>query len=55
MEGRSRRVTETTVTVAGAMDVSEDDMSVHRGAILHDIGIMGIPDEILRKFVTFIN
>ena len=31
MAGHSRRVTETTVTVAGAMDVSEDDMSAFAG------------------------
>ena len=49
-EGHSRRVTETTVAVARAMDIPEDEVDhIRRGAILHDIGKMGIPDEILRK------
>ena len=49
-EGHSRRVTETTVAVARAMDISEEEVdNIRRGAILHDIGKMGIPDEILRK------
>jgi len=49
-EGHSRRVTETTLTVARAMGFSEDDLvHIRRGSILHDIGKMGIPDEILRK------
>jgi len=49
-EGHSRRVTETTVTVARAMDIPEDDVEqIRRGALLHDIGKMGIPDDILRK------
>ena len=49
-EGHSRRVTETTLVIARAMDIKEDElMDVRRGAILHDIGKMAIPDEILRK------
>jgi putative nucleotidyltransferase with HDIG domain len=49
-EGHSRRVTETTLTVARAMGLSEDELiQVRRGSILHDIGKMGIPDQILRK------
>ena len=49
-EGHSRRVTETTVLVARAMDFSEDEVEhIRRGALLHDIGKMGIPDDILRK------
>jgi putative nucleotidyltransferase with HDIG domain len=49
-EGHSRRVTETTVAVARAMGVPEEEVEhIRRGAILHDIGKMGIPDEILRK------
>ena len=49
-EGHSRRVTETTVAVARAMEIPEDEVEhIRRGAILHDIGKMGIPDEILRK------
>jgi PAS domain S-box-containing protein/putative nucleotidyltransferase with HDIG domain len=49
-EGHSRRVTETTLKIAHAMKIPEDDMEhIRRGAILHDIGKMGIPDEILHK------
>lgn len=49
-EGHSRRVTETTLIIARAMGVKDDDlMDVRRGAILHDIGKMAIPDEILKK------
>ena len=49
-EGHSRRVTEATITVARVMGMSEEDLvHVRRGSILHDIGKMGIPDEILRK------
>ena len=49
-EGHSRRVTETTVTVARAMGIDEEEVDhIRRGAILHDIGKMGVPDHILRK------
>jgi PAS domain S-box-containing protein/putative nucleotidyltransferase with HDIG domain len=50
-EGHSRRVTETTLQVARAMGIEEEEELEHirRGALLHDIGKMGIPDQILRK------
>jgi len=49
-EGHSRRVTETTLGVARAMNVDEEDLiHIRHGALLHDIGKMAIPDEILRK------
>ncbi len=49
-EGHSRRVTETTVTVARTMGIEEEELDqIRRGAILHDIGKMGVPDHILRK------
>ena len=49
-EGHSRRVTETTLIVARAMGFTEEELlHIRRGSILHDIGKMGIPDEILRK------
>jgi putative nucleotidyltransferase with HDIG domain len=49
-EGHSRRVTETTLKIAQAMKIPEEDIEhIRRGAILHDIGKMGIPDEILHK------
>ncbi|HYP41169.1 MAG TPA: PAS domain S-box protein [Chloroflexia bacterium] len=49
-EGHTRRVTEMTMRLARFMGVSEADLvHVHRGALLHDIGKMGIPDSILLK------
>lgn len=49
-EGHSRRVTEMTLRLARAMGISEEELvHVRRGALLHDIGKMGVPDEILRK------
>ncbi|RRR65719.1 MAG: PAS domain S-box protein [Candidatus Viridilinea halotolerans] len=49
-EGHSRRVTELTVRLARAMGLSEAEIvHVRRGALLHDIGKMGIPDAILLK------
>lgn len=49
-EGHSRRVTKTTLIVARAMGFHEQELiHIRRGSILHDIGKMGIPDEILRK------
>jgi PAS domain S-box-containing protein len=49
-EGHTRRVTETTVRLARAMGLSEENIvHIRRGALLHDIGKIGIPDSILRK------
>jgi len=49
-EGHSRRVTETTLKVAKKMGVNDNELvHIRRGAVLHDIGKIGIPDEILRK------
>ena len=49
-EGHSQRVTEGTLTLARAMCVPEADLiHIRRGALLHDIGKMGIPDSILLK------
>ncbi|HXD11321.1 MAG TPA: PAS domain S-box protein [Anaerolineales bacterium] len=49
-EGHSRRVTETTVAVARALGFNDQELiHIRRGSILHDIGKMGIPDDILRK------
>ena len=46
----SRRVTDMTMRIAREMGV-KDEALVHtrRGALLHDIGKMGIPDDILFK------
>lgn len=49
-EGHSRRVTDMTEKVARVMGISEEELvHVRRGALLHDIGKMGIPDRILLK------
>lgn len=49
-EGHSKRVTAFTIAVARAMGLSSDRIRViARGAFLHDIGKMAIPDAILRK------
>jgi HD-GYP domain-containing protein (c-di-GMP phosphodiesterase class II) len=49
-EGHARRVTELTVRIALEMGMNEDELvHVRRGALLHDIGKMGIPDSVLLK------
>jgi putative nucleotidyltransferase with HDIG domain len=49
-EGHTQRVTEMTVELARRMGISEADIRhIRRGAILHDIGKMAIPDAILFK------
>ena len=48
--GHSQRVVSMTLELAGALGVPEEDMvHLRRGALLHDIGKMGVPDSILRK------
>jgi len=49
-EGHSRRVTAYTMAIASRMGVPRDEIEViARGAFLHDIGKMAIPDSILNK------
>jgi putative nucleotidyltransferase with HDIG domain len=49
-EGHTLRVTELTLRLAREMGISEAELvHVRRGALLHDIGKMGIPDAILLK------
>ncbi len=49
-EGHSARVTEVSLQLAKRMNVSLEDLDhIRRGALLHDIGKMGIPDRILLK------
>jgi putative nucleotidyltransferase with HDIG domain len=49
-EGHSRRVTALTMLMAREAGIPEENWDdVRRGAILHDIGKMGVPDEILLK------
>jgi len=49
-EGHSRRVTAFTIAIARKMGLSKEDIQViARGAFLHDIGKIAIPDAILLK------
>jgi len=49
-EGHSKRVTVFTIAIARAMGVPRQQIdTMARGAFLHDIGKMAIPDAILRK------
>lgn len=49
-EDHTLRVTETTLRLAQMMGVDEaSQVHIRRGALLHDIGKIGIPDSILRK------
>jgi HD-GYP domain-containing protein (c-di-GMP phosphodiesterase class II) len=49
-EGHTRRVTELTERVAKAAGFpAEELIHIRRGALLHDMGKMAIPDEILQK------
>ena len=48
--GHSERVSALSVAVGRHLELSEDDVEVLRlGALLHDIGKVGVPDEVLRK------
>jgi len=50
LEGHSRRVTEITIKLARMMGLSENELGhMRRGALLHDVGKIGIPDSILFK------
>ncbi len=49
-EGHTMRVTQMTVELARRLGLSQEELvQVQRGALLHDIGKMGIPDQILLK------
>lgn len=49
-EGHSRRVVEMTLDLARKMGISGENLAhLRRGALLHDIGKMGVPDSILSK------
>ncbi|WP_206202074.1 PAS domain S-box protein [Thermus caldilimi] len=48
--GHTERVTELTLRLARALGVPEEDLDdIRRGAILHDVGKLAIPDAILLK------
>ena len=49
-EGHTQRVTEMTQKLAETMGISREELAhIRRGALLHDIGKMGVPDHILLK------
>jgi PAS domain S-box-containing protein len=49
-EGHSRRVTDLTVRVAREVGIGNEKLvHIRRGALLHDIGKLGVPDNILLK------
>jgi putative nucleotidyltransferase with HDIG domain len=48
--GHSERVTNLALRIAGVLGLSQKEMdSLHRGGLLHDIGKIGTPPEILDK------
>jgi PAS domain S-box-containing protein len=49
-EGHTQRVTELTLSLARTLQIQGPELvHIHRGALLHDIGKMGVPDNILLK------
>ncbi|MCK6512901.1 PAS domain S-box protein [Myxococcota bacterium] len=49
-EGHTRRVTDMTLRLARSIGMTEEELvHVRRGALLHDIGKLGVPDAILHK------
>ena len=49
-EGHSQRVTQLTVKMSQVIGLANDDiMHIRRGALLHDMGKIGVPDAILHK------
>ncbi len=49
-EGHTRRVTDLVIRLAKAVGLSGGDLDhIRRGALLHDVGKLGIPDIILHK------
>jgi putative nucleotidyltransferase with HDIG domain len=49
-EGHTRRVTNLTVALAQSLGISGEKLeNIRRGALLHDIGKVGVPDQILHK------
>ena len=49
-EGHTQRVTELTLRLAEAMKISDSELvQIRRGTLLHDMGKLGVPDNILLK------
>lgn len=50
VEGHTQRVTRLTVAIARRIELSEDELvHIRRGALLHDIGTLSVPEAILSK------
>ena len=48
--GHTRRMLDITVTLAHKMGIPDSELpNIRRGVLLHDIGKMGVPDQILLK------
>jgi GAF domain-containing protein len=49
-QGHTQRVTDLTVRLARRLGLHESELThIRRGVLLHDIGKMGVPDQILKK------
>lgn len=49
-EGHCHRMANYATALGRALNLSEDDLhALHRGGFLHDIGMLAIPDSVLRK------
>jgi HD-GYP domain-containing protein (c-di-GMP phosphodiesterase class II) len=49
-QGHSERVARLTVAVAKEMNIPQEKLvDVERGALLHDVGKIGVPDQVLQK------
>jgi response regulator RpfG family c-di-GMP phosphodiesterase len=49
-EGHTQRVTEMTIRLAEAIGIKDEAiLQIRRGALLHDIGKLGVPDAVLLK------
>jgi HD-GYP domain-containing protein (c-di-GMP phosphodiesterase class II) len=49
-EGHTQRVTEMTVQLAKVMNINDAEIvHIRRGALLHDMGKIGVPDDVLLK------
>jgi HD-GYP domain-containing protein (c-di-GMP phosphodiesterase class II) len=55
-EGHTRRVTALTLRLPGVMGMRDGNLiHISRGALLHDIGRLGLPDSLLLKRGAFTN
>ena len=49
-EGHSKRVASLAISLASRLNIPEEEINqISRGALLHDVGKIGIPDSILKK------